>query len=569
MLGAAALVILAVLGLEQLELTPSYPLTFMLMQMHDVPVLIPVCALLLALAAVPLPAALGQWAKNLASWPPYNVIVPIVLVVLVVALGTRYVASYTPVSHDEIMLAFDAEIIASARILAPIEPEWRSLSWALQPAFRLPVAGDVAWVSTYLPVNAAIRGVLGKVFDAAIVNAMLVGLALVALAGVARRLWPERPELIAVAVVLAATSSQVLGMGMTPFAMTSHLALNMVWLWLLLRNTPASHAGAISVGFFATGLHQLIFHPIFAAPFILQMLIDRRWRLGAVYAASYAAIGMFWILYWQLLLTSHGIPAPTNHPVGASFFIDRVAGMLRDFSMSGPETMLQNLLRFSAWQNPMLLALLVPAMIVGWRSGGVPRCLAAGIVLTVLAMLILLPYQDIGWGYRYVHGLIGSAVLLAAFLWGKLTSELQLGQRLAAWSVMAAGTAVALLVLLPIHLWQMHAYLSPYTKANAAVAAAKTEAVVIETISMHHGIELVRNDPYLRNRPLTFDIGALDDKLARELCSKVSVSVFGGEEAAQFGVMLVDPRPHPEYQRLRKLREFLESDECRGLRRAG
>jgi len=329
MLGATALAILAVLGLEQLELTPSYPLTYMLMQMHDVPVLIPVCALLLALAAVPLPAAWGQWAKNLSGWSPYNVVVPIVVAVLVVAFGTRYVASYTPVSHDEIMGAFDAEIVASGRILAPIEPEWRSLSWALEPVFRLPVAGDVAWVSTYLPVNAAIRGVLGKVFDAALVNAMLVAVALAALAGVARRLWPERPELAAVAVVLAATSSQVLCMGMTPFAMTAHLTFNMVWLWLYLRNSLLSHAAAITVGFFATGLHQLIFHPLFAAPFILQMLIDRRWRLSALYVTSYAAIGVFWIVYWQLLLVSHGIPAPADHPVGASFFIDRVAGMLQ------------------------------------------------------------------------------------------------------------------------------------------------------------------------------------------------------------------------------------------------
>ncbi|HEU4379136.1 MAG TPA: hypothetical protein VFR73_11225 [Hyphomicrobiaceae bacterium] len=565
MLGATALVVLAVLAFEQLELTPSYPLTFMLMQTHDVPVLLAVCALLLALAAVPLPAVLGQWAKNLASWPPYNVVVPIVAAVLVVAWGTRYVANYTPVSHDEIMAAFDAAIFASGRIMAPIEPQWRSLSWALEPVFRLPVAGDVAWVSTYLPGNAAIRGLLGNVFDAAIVNAMLVGVALVALAGVARRLWPERPELAAVAVVLAVTSSQVLCMGMTPFAMTAHLTLNMVWLWLYLRNTHLSHAAAIAVGFLATGLHQLIFHPIFAAPFILHMLIDRRWRLGAVYATSYAAIGVFWIVYWQLLLAGHGIAAPAEQPVGVSFFFDRVAGMLRDFSASGPETMLQNLLRFSAWQNPLLVVLLVPGMILGWKSGGVMRCLTAGIVLTLLAMLILLPYQDIGWGYRYVHGLIGSAALLAAFLWGKLIAQLQLGERLAAWCVMAAGTAVALLILLPIHAWQMYAYLSPYTRANASIAGSTSEAVVIATFGIHHGIELVRNDPYLRNRPLTFDIGVLDDALARELCSKMRVSVFGGEEAQQFGITGIDPRLHADYERLNKLRLFLESAECREL----
>ena len=62
-------------------------------------------------------------------------------------------------------------------------------------------------------------------------------------------------------------------------------------------------------------------------------------------------------------------------------------------------------------------------MALGWRAGGVLRALAAGIVLTLVAMLILLPYQDIGWGYRYVHGLIGSAALLAAFAWTVLTAQ--------------------------------------------------------------------------------------------------------------------------------------------------
>jgi hypothetical protein len=568
LLGGVALILLSVLAVEQLELTPSYPLTRMLMQTQDALVLLVTSALLLALAAFPLPTAWGQWAKSWVAWTPNNVIVPIIAATIVVVLGTRYVAGYTPVSHDEIMAMFDAEIIASGRIMAPIPPEWRSLSWALEPAFRLTVPGDTAWVSTYLPVNAAIRGMLGKVFDPAIANAILVVTALVTLLAVSRRLWPDRPDLSAVAVMLAASSPQVLGMGMTPFAMTSHVALNLIWLWLYLRNIPLGHAAAISVGFLATGLHQLVFHPLFVAPFILQMLLDRRWRLGAVYTVSYAAIGVFWILYWQLLLAGHGIAGEAASAVGASFFIERVAQMLGDFSLSGPETMVQNLLRFTAWQHPLMLVLLVPGMLLSWRVGGVLRCLTGGILLTLLAVLILLPYQDIGWGYRYVHGVIGNAALLAAFGWGALIFESGPAERGSAWSVMAAATAAAVLILLPIHLLQMHAYLSPYTRANAAVASSKSDAVVIETISMHHGIELVRNDPYLRNRPLTFDIGALDDALARELCSKMSVTVFGGKEALPLGVMYVDPTPHPEYQRLRKLRSFLESPECRQLRRS-
>lgn len=114
--------------------------------------------------------------------------------------------------------------------MAPIPPDLQSLSWALEPVFRLPVPGDVAWVSTYLPGNAAIRGILGKVFDAAIVNAILVATGLVAVLGIARQLWPERRDLWVVAIVLAASSSQLLGMAMTPFAATAHLVLNLVWL---------------------------------------------------------------------------------------------------------------------------------------------------------------------------------------------------------------------------------------------------------------------------------------------------------------------------------------------------
>jgi hypothetical protein len=569
LLAGVALAVLAALGLEQLELTQHYPLTRKLMQTQDVPVLVLTCAVLLALAAWPLPRAWGRSANRFAAWTPHNVIVLMLAAALYVAFGTRYVASYTPVSHDEIMAAFDAAIIASGRLIAPVPAEWRSLSWALEPAFRLPVPGDVAWVSTYLPGNAAIRGILGKAFDPVIVNALLAVAALAALLGVTGRLWPGRRDLRLIAVVLAASSSQVLCMAMTPYAMTAHLALNLVWLWLYLRNSAVGHGAAIAVGFLATGLHQLIFHPLFVAPFILQLLLDRRWRLGALYAASYAAIGLFWVTYWQILLAAHGFGAEATGAVGASFFVARVRDMLADFSLSGPETMLQNLLRFAAWQHPLMPVLLVPGMALGWKGGGPLRCLTGGIALTLIAMFVLLPYQDIGWGYRYVHGLIGSAALLGALGWGALTSEAAPAQRGKAWGVMAATTAVALLLLLPIHAWQMHGYLSPYTRANAAIANSKSDAVVIETISINHGIELVRNDPYLRNRPLTLDIGLLDDALIRELCSRMSVSVFDGQDARRFGVTWLDPATHPAFERLRRLRSLLEGPACARARRGG
>ena len=70
LLAGAALAILAIIAVEQLELTPSYPMTRTLMQTQDVPVLVPLCALLIALAAWPLPAAWNRWAKSLAAGRP-------------------------------------------------------------------------------------------------------------------------------------------------------------------------------------------------------------------------------------------------------------------------------------------------------------------------------------------------------------------------------------------------------------------------------------------------------------------------------------------------------------------
>ena len=60
--------------------------------------------------------------------------------------------------------------------------------------------------------------------------------------------------------MLLASSPQFLITSMTSYAMSAYLALNLLWLWLFLRDTPRAHLAAMTVGFAACGLHQLIFH---------------------------------------------------------------------------------------------------------------------------------------------------------------------------------------------------------------------------------------------------------------------------------------------------------------------
>src|SRR5690348_9247287 len=147
---------------------------------------------------------------------------------------------------------------------------------------------------------------------------------------------------------------------MTPYAMTAHLALYMIWLWLFLRGTRTTHALAAAVAFAACGLHQVIFHPLFAAPFILSLMRARRWRLTAWYVAAYAAIGLFWVLYWTIVLRDVGAAAAQSANLGVGHFV-RQAMALIELSPGGVFVMALNLLRFIAWQSPLV----VPLALVG------------------------------------------------------------------------------------------------------------------------------------------------------------------------------------------------------------
>src|SRR5262249_9974976 len=172
-------------------------------------------------------------------------------------------------SLDEFMAEFDATIIASGRLLAPVPAEWRDYVPALQPVFRLAVPENAYLISSYLPVNAALRAVFLVLGEPALAGAILAGAAVLALYGVARKLWPDRPDAAVVGVVLLVSSSQFLITAATPYAMTAHLALNLVWLWLFLRDTRASHGMAAVVAFAACGPQHGGFPSLFAAPFVL------------------------------------------------------------------------------------------------------------------------------------------------------------------------------------------------------------------------------------------------------------------------------------------------------------
>src|SRR5262249_48904295 len=154
------------------------------------------------------------------------------------------------------------------------------------------------------------RALAGLMGGEGLVSPILVGIGWIGLWSVCRSIWGERSGPITAALLLYLSSSQILTMGMTAFAMSGHLSLNMLWLALYRRGGAIGHGSAMLVGFFATGLHQPLFHPLFVLPFLVLFAQRGEWRLLAAYVAAYAVIGIFWIS-WPLWITAHGtVPVP-------------------------------------------------------------------------------------------------------------------------------------------------------------------------------------------------------------------------------------------------------------------
>ncbi|MGH6971302.1 MAG: hypothetical protein ACREEQ_06795, partial [Caulobacteraceae bacterium] len=471
------------------------------------------------------------------------------------AAGWRVVFQGYAFSLDEFLANFDARIFASGHIAAPIPPPWRPYAEAMQPMYMLPLP-DSFWASSYLPVNAALRA-LGRLAHAeSLVNPLLSAFAVVAVYAVARRLWPQRRDLALVAAGLLGTSAQLIVMSMTAYAMPAHLAFDLAWLWLFLRGGKAGHAGAIAVGFFATGIHQLLFHPLFVAPFVLQLWLSRRWRLAGLYTLAYAFICLFWVEYWPMEMRLLGVVAASDDGAGMTNFAGRAMDALARIRVDNVGLMAESLMRFVTWQNPLAAPLAVAGALAAERAKGHLRSLVFGIVLTLLAMLFIVPTQTHGWGYRYMHGLLGSFCLIAAWSWGRLTDGLPPARAKAAAGSLALACAISLLVFVPLRAWQAWSYVRPYAAANAAIQASPAKVVLID----HDGALLfdmgtvTRNDPFLIKGPKVMALAAMDAPMVRRLCaSGQSIAVFNGRDAQAFGIDVIRQPPDPYAARLRAL----------------
>lgn len=433
------------------------------------------------------------------------------LLVPVCLAGHRWILASHDMSRDEQMATFDAAIFASGHLVRKIPALWRDHADALNTFFMYPATHRGAWVSAYLPVNAAMRALVGTIASPAITGPLLTATGAVALWGCVRRIWPQDREAPVVASLLYLGSAQVLVTGMTAYSMPAHLSFNLVWLWLFLRRSWWADMAALIVGFGAVGLHQPLFHLMFAAPLLFLLLLERQWLRAAFYAAGYAMIGLFW-LWWPIWTWSLVQAWPDSpRPAGIDYFTRLKITFLDGDPMRLPE-MLANLLRFAAWQH----LLLIPLMALGWkiaRKDRLASALAFGVLITASVMAIILPYQGHGFGYRYLHGLIGNCILLAVYGWKSL------GERRSEWRGLLIRTSIAgTVILLPLQLWMAHGLYAQAAAADARIDAIDADYVAIAAGAAPFSLDLVHNPPVLNKRPIRLIAEALSQDSATTLC---------------------------------------------------
>ena len=479
--------------------------------------------LLLALAA--------PWAEGRGITlprPTARIVVPLIVLLGLAAWAGHYALFQDyAISRDEEVARFAAAYMREGLFARPIPVEWEPYRRAIMPEFFSPFGAADYWTAAYLPVNSAIQALFWQLGDPNLAGPALLMAGLFALWRVALHLMPDRPDAVWVTVLLGASSSQLWVTAMTPYAMTGHFALNMVWLALVLRGGAIGHGSAALVALVAAGLHQWHFPPIFIAPFILWMLLARRWTVAAFHALTLVAIVILWAKLWPaFLLDALGAPADVRPSAGVADKVGSLFGRLGDRWQP-----LVNLSRFVAWNN----ILMVPLAALGiaamrWRSMIAGREIALPLALGCLAGCLLALAQGYGWGFRYAHGFIGPFCLLAGLGWARFRPA-------GALRPLVIGLVITGLASI-FFVWRIHAFVAPYAASHRLIDSSQADVVLVDPRGGLYVTDLVRGRDGVPGKPMVMNLGVLTLDQVDQLCENYVVELFDRAEFRPLGVPL-------------------------------
>lgn len=470
----------------------------------------------------------GSRTLDHSSRPPDRRLVPFLAVLagLIAGIGTYTVCLNHPLAMDEYLTNFQAKIFLSGHVFAPLGEFWNQFGGAMTPALAIwdPTRGT--WTANYLPVYAAMRTPFVALGAETLLNPLMTLGSVWLIASIARRLWPDDAWAPVMAGLFLAFSPQVLVTGMTAYSMPAHLFLNLLWLALYLRDDRVGLGWAPWVGIASMNLHQPNIHAIFVAPFLIRMVLERRWGRSTYFASIYL-VGCAFCLYWMKLKAQLPAPGETGDDLG------QLRIVLGFFSQFG----------FRSWINTGVLfpqIFLWQSWAVGFfalaslrRVRSLPKPLFdlfCGLVLCLLFYFLYGFGQGHGWGNRTFYPFLGGFCLLAVAGWNSLASLP--GRR----TVLAASLAITLFLEFPYRCFEVYSVTEPFATADRYLRDIKDPLVIVDTVPIWYGQDLVRNDPFLTNTPKYFFAVALDPARIDALSRMGKVRVVKAPELLTLGL---------------------------------
>lgn len=484
---------------------------------------------------------------------------------LIAALGVDWVYYRFSLSMDEFLLVWQARVFLAGHLLAPIPEGWAELSRALQPMFMIYDLANNLWYPGYQPLSSALYALFDLFAIGPWSNALLAGGSVTLTAAIARRTWPEERQAPGLAALLLATSPQLLITAMTPYAMTGHLFFNLLWLWLFLSDTRRGHLLAAFVGLVACGLHQPHVHPLFILPFMILLLRQRRWHLALAYAAWYTAVLMLW-LYWRDIATLGVGGGMGNSMVSANAsgtnLLKHIHALLEGFQGLRIPLVIINLARFLAWQNPLVLALLIPALIGLRQAPSLVWMLLWSILLNIIAHAALMPGQGHGWGYRYLHVYLGSMALIGVWGWLWVWQALNARDRNTGFRIGVILLLAGVLVGLPLRALQTESFVRPFAQADQYMNSLDTDFIFIDGRDIWFGVDLTRNDPLLRNNPKVMVAQYAGGATLHRLCHGKTAVLIDHLRIEHLGMRAMPRTQEDRELELQQLRQHLNATGC-------
>jgi hypothetical protein len=432
---------------------------------------------------------------------------------------------------DECLNDFEVKILDQHHLVATVPEEWRPYADALKVPYQNYHAGQGYWASGFLPGFASLDYLFSQADISWALSPTLAAVSLLLLAAIARRVFPEDAILAAnLAILLLAFSPQFLAMAITKFAWTAQLAGSLLWVWLFIQPNRVLFLLTPLLGALLIGLHQPHVHPLIAAPFVLRLFYTKKWKTFAWFTLCYLVGAWAWYqVYGVLRPSALGGDLSNMAFAGPGMILSLVLGLL--FGIFHAIT-------FLAWTTPVLLPFLGIFLFTWKRQPAVVQDGFLGAALTFFFYLFFPHPQGHGWGFRYLHAAYGLLALAAA---GGAVTLFREGWKVQVTKALIASVAFSVVIQIPYRIHEIRTMVTPLALTWDYIAKQPADFVLIKTNDFWYSWDLIRNDPWLKRKPLVFDAEKLTPAQIDDLRSKGRVQFVGANEVKGFGVILSDP----------------------------